>query len=307
MKNWKTITIAIVALTAVSLTAASVYALCWGGLGTPATYSPYTGTTNQYVGNPNGVTTVTPSTPTAPTTTTSTGQTSPTPTSLSTQNLAPVTQTNTQTPTLYTPPSTQIITPGYSSYGGCGGGCMGGRGYGASTYPNPATTAAPLTINQAIQIATIYVTSLNNPDLKVTQVEEYTANFYVLVNERSTGYGAFQLLINKNTGMVTPEPGPNMMWNTKYTFTTGYCNWYRAAPTTTPTVTVDQAKANAQQYLNAYYPGATVGDVTTFYGYYTIEVLNAGNTYGMLSVNAYTGQVWYHTWHGAFIQEAVVA
>ena len=23
---------------------------------------------------------------------------------------------------------------------------------------------------------------------------------------------------------------------------------------------------------------------------------------GMLSVNGYTGQVWYHTWHGPFVQ-----
>ena len=73
--------------------------------------------------------------------------------------------------------------------------------------------------------------------------------------------------------------------------------------TTAPlTVTVDQAKANAQQFLNANYPGTTVGDVDTFYGYYHIDVLQAGNTFGMLSVNGYTGQVWYHTWHGSFIQ-----
>jgi hypothetical protein len=26
----------------------------------------------------------------------------------------------------------------------------------------------------------------------------------------------------------------------------------------------------------------------------------------MLSVNGYTGQVWYHTWHGSFIQEKQV-
>jgi len=57
------------------------------------------------------------------------------------------------------------------------------------------------------------------------------------------------------------------------------------------------------RFLSTYYPGATIGDVTTFYGHYTLEVLSAGNTYGMLSVNGYTGQVWYHTWHGTFTQE----
>jgi hypothetical protein len=68
------------------------------------------------------------------------------------------------------------------------------------------------------------------------------------------------------------------------------------------TVTVDQAKTNAQLFLNANYAGTTVGDLATFYGYYHVDVLQASKTYGMLSVNGYTGQVWYHTWHGAFIQ-----
>jgi hypothetical protein len=69
------------------------------------------------------------------------------------------------------------------------------------------------------------------------------------------------------------------------------------------TVTEDQAKADAQQYLTANYAGTTVGDATAFYGYYTIEVLQNGDTFGMLSVDGYTGQVWYHTWHGTFIQQ----
>jgi hypothetical protein len=161
--------------------------------------------------------------------------------------------------------------------------------------------------NSINPIATTYVASLNNADLKVTQVEEYTANFYVQVNEKSTGYGAFQLLVNKATGVVTPEMGPNMMWNTKYTFGAGYCNWLRGTTTATPAITLEQAKTYSQQYLTTYLPGTTVGDVTTFYGYYNVEVLKAGSPYGMLSVNNYTGQVWYHTWHGAFIQELQVS
>lgn len=220
------------------------------------------------------------------------------------QTLNPITQTNTQAPTLYTPP-TQAISPGYRSGWGWGG-CMGrwSRSWGATSYP---TSATPLTINQAVDIAKTYVASLNNPDLQVKEVEEYTNNFYILVTEKSTGNGAFELLINKRTGVVTPEPGPNMMWNNKYTFGNGWCNWARSAITATPTVTVDQAKTYAQQYLNSYLPGATAGDVTAFSGHYTIEVESNGTPYGMLSVNSFTGQVWYHTWHGAFIQEQDVS
>jgi hypothetical protein len=74
-------------------------------------------------------------------------------------------------------------------------------------------------------------------------------------------------------------------------------------PTTTMTVTTIQATTDAQQYLTPYLPGTTTGDITTFYGYYTIEILNGTTPYGMLSINGYSGQVWFHTWHGAFMQE----
>jgi hypothetical protein len=39
-----------------------------------------------------------------------------------------------------------------------------------------------------------------------------------------------------------------------------------------------------------------------FYGYYTIHTLADGEIEGMLSVHGSTGQVWYHNWHGGFLQ-----
>jgi hypothetical protein len=54
--------------------------------------------------------------------------------------------------------------------------------------------------------------------------------------------------------------------------------------------------------LKAYLPGTSVADgVDRFYGYYNLDILKDGKTYGMLSVNGYTGAVWYHTWHGDWI------
>ena len=39
-----------------------------------------------------------------------------------------------------------------------------------------------------------------------------------------------------------------------------------------------------------------------FYGYYTIHTTDKdGNILGMLSVNGFSGDVWYHSWHGVFI------
>jgi len=53
--------------------------------------------------------------------------------------------------------------------------------------------------------------------------------------------------------------------------------------------------------LKGYLPGSKADEVEPFYGYYTIHVLKDGAIYGMLSVNGYTGQVWYHFWHGPFL------
>jgi hypothetical protein len=178
-----------------------------------------------------------------------------------------------------------------------GWGCHGWNGY-----VGTSATGTPINIDAAVTAANQYVASLGNTNLTVTEVEEYTQNFYVLVKEKSTGIGAFELLVDKYTGIVHPEMGPNMMWNTKYGMHNSMMGWTTTTQTTTMIVTVEQAKANAQQFLSTNYSGTTVGDVDTFYGYYHIDVVSAGNTYGMLSVNGYTGQVWYHTWHGSFVQ-----
>ena len=76
-----------------------------------------------------------------------------------------------------------------------------------------------------------------------------------------------------------------------------------STPTTKPGVTAAQAKTIAQTFLDARASGTKVRNVDTFPGYYTLDVIRDGKVFGMLSVNAYTGQVWYHGWHGVFIRE----
>jgi hypothetical protein len=66
-------------------------------------------------------------------------------------------------------------------------------------------------------------------------------------------------------------------------------------------VTEGQAEQYAQKFIDGYLPGAKVDQAERFYGYYTLHVLRDGQIYGMLSVNGYTGQVWYHSWHGQFL------
>jgi hypothetical protein len=151
----------------------------------------------------------------------------------------------------------------------------------------------------------------SNPDLQVVELMAFEKNFYAQVAEKSTEVNAFELLIDPYTGVVWPEYGPNMMWNTKYghmngmggMMMQGWAGHDFGQPTADMPVGLDQARKNAQSYLDARKSGLTIEEGTdVFYGYYTVHTLDKdGNTVGMLSVNGYTGRVWYHTWHGKFI------
>ncbi len=107
--------------------------------------------------------------------------------------------------------------------------------------------------------------------------------------------------------IVMPEPGPNVMWNTKYGVMGGMMSIYRQTPTSNMTVKPEQAKAIAQQYLNSNFSDTSAGDMDTFYGYYNVDVIMNSKPFGMLSVNGYNSQVWYHSWHGIYIQTVTVS
>lgn len=218
---------------------------------------------------------------------------------------------------------------GYGGYGMMGPGMMGGwgrggyginpttgvtgpgpYGLGSNGFPMhggwdwkyPDDTGAPITMDQAIEAVRRYLAAYGNPDLALTEVMEFSNHFYAEVEEENTGLHAFELLVNRYTGAVYPEPGPNMMWNLKYGHMGGMMGGWRGRPSGPTAVTPEQARSDAQQWLDVNLPGTAVADeADAFYGYYTLHVLTDGEVTGMLSVNGYTGQVWYHTWHGDFV------
>jgi hypothetical protein len=188
---------------------------------------------------------------------------------------------------------------GRTPYGHDPGGCpMGGGG----AWVDPGT-GTPITLDEAVEAAEAYIAAYGNSDLELAEVMEFSQNFYAQAREKSTGVYAFELLINPYSGAVHPEPGPNMMWNTKYGHMGGLMGgWWRGTPPAEMTVTPEQARELAQEYLDAQFAGAVVDEeVDTFYGYYTLHTLQDEEISGMLSVNGYNGQVWYHNWHGDFI------
>lgn len=182
---------------------------------------------------------------------------------------------------------------GYGGYG-MGPGMMGGYAQGV---PNQAGTR--ITMDRAIQQAENYATSAGN-GLQVAEVMEFQNNFYAVVMEKGSGKAAFEILIDPFTAAVSPEPGPNMMWNLKY----GHMG---SGASTENTVSLDQAREYAQKALDRQIPGAIVEeDGFSFYGYYTFDYKLNGQIAGMLSVNGFDGQPWFHTWHGSFISEKEV-
>jgi hypothetical protein len=159
-----------------------------------------------------------------------------------------------------------------------------------------------ISIDQAAEAARRYVAAYGNPDLKLTEVMEFEDNFYVEVEEESTSIHAIELLVDRYTGEVYPEPGPNMMWNFRYGHMGGMMGGWRRGPAGAMPVKPEQAREVAQQWLDRHLPGTSAAEqADTFYGYYTIHVMQDGRLFGMLSINGYSGDVWYHSWHGDFI------
>jgi hypothetical protein len=176
--------------------------------------------------------------------------------------------------------------------GGSMGGMMGGPFNGGNQN---------IGIDRAVTIAQGVAGSYSGGGLAVDEVMEFSNNYYASIREKSTGVGAFEILIDKSTGNVVEEP-PSMMWNTRYGMMGGMMGGAGFGTGGPTTVSSQQAQGMAQAWLDANQPGTKARTSDPFYGYYTVDFERAGSLVGMVSVNGYSGQVWYHTWHGSFIQ-----
>lgn len=207
-------------------------------------------------------------------------------------------------------------------------GMMGGQ-YGSGMMGNygDLTNLDPMSLADAETAVTNYLATLNNDNLSLGEIMIFDNHAYAQIMNNENGQGAFEVLIDPVTGNVFPEPGPNMMWNTEYgmmsgsnfgmmggmmngsgmmgngQYGSGMMGNFSYTPDTEINITAEDAISAAQEYLDTYFPGKTADThADTFPGYYTIHVLENSEPTGMLSVNAYTGQVFFHHWHGTFIE-----
>lgn len=204
--------------------------------------------------------------------------------------------------------------------GTCGGANYSG-GYGMMDgFYNQGFDAEPLSIYEVEGILDRYLEDLADPDLVVSEIMIFDNHAYAQILEDSTGIGAIEVLVDYQTSGVYPEQGPNMMWNLKYGHMAGSGTFrgpgmmmgsggsqvsqdadledFSEMP-----ISAADAITAAQEYLDSYLPGFQADDhAVMFYGYYTLHVLDGDKVSGMLSVNGYTGQVFYHNWHGVLLE-----
>ena len=163
--------------------------------------------------------------------------------------------------------------------------------------------AGDIGMDRAVKIAQDTASSYPSGGLAADEVIEFSNNYYASIREQGTQIGAFEILIDRASGRASREPGPDMMWNAKYSpMSGGMMGGVGVTGSGPMTVTAQQAQDIAQRWLDANRSGTNAGSPDSFYGYYTIDFQRTGRLVGMLSVNGYTGLVWFHSWHGSFIQ-----
>jgi hypothetical protein len=124
------------------------------------------------------------------------------------------------------------------------------------------------------------------------EVMWFDNGFYVELKD-SAQKPATEVIVDPRTGSVSTEPGPAMMWNTRF-------GMMPAGPGSKGAVDATKARSIAVAWLAANRAGTTVRTIDAYPGYFTLDLQRNGAVTGMMSVSSVTGAVWYHTWHGAF-------
>jgi hypothetical protein len=201
------------------------------------------------------------------------------------------------------------------------GGAAGGYGGGGSGSNGTAVPSAEQLTHVRDQV-NAWLARNDFKGYTVAEVMAFTNNDYVAVRN-ARNIPAFELLTDLHTNWLMEEP-PSMMWNTKYGamgdlgtratpmmggFMMGgvWNSWYGSGAG--KVTSTGHAASVANRWLAKADPGERVAPdlegagMGKFPGYYSFDTVKGGRTYGMLSINATSGVVWYHGWHGSFLAE----
>jgi hypothetical protein len=190
-----------------------------------------------------------------------------------------------------------------------GGGMMGGNGLGGTMMSTYAPSARPISQDEARRRAQGFV-GRYGAQVKIRDFMVFAENYYAQVVDATSGAGLAEVLVDRYTGIVQPEPGPDMLWNTRFGMQGGQSgngmmggiNQGRQVPSAPVRYTQAAARKLADTFVAGYLPGGKVLEGLPFPGYYTFDY-GRKTTEGMLSVNAFTGEVWVHGWHGVYLGE----
>jgi hypothetical protein len=183
-----------------------------------------------------------------------------------------------------------------------------------------AAAAEPLTVASTAQAVRTFLDELGKDNLALGEIMIFDNHAYAVIDDTTTGQGAFEVLVDPVRQVVHLEFGPSMMWNTTYgmhgsdpIFDRGMMGrgmmggrgefGPEAFTNDATPLTESEARQKALAYLEQAYPDQKLSATAeAFPGYFTFDVETGSTPVSMLSVNASTGQVWYHTWHGTFVE-----
>ena len=131
-------------------------------------------------------------------------------------------------------------------------------------------------------------------NVEVEDFMVFSGNYYAVLKDLNSSQYMAEILVDRYSGAAYAEPGPNMMWNTQL----------GAGRAKSEGADYDMAGAEmlVGDFLTGYLPGAQILESKAMPGYYTFD-FGRQEIEGMLSVNAYSGQIWVHTWHGPYLGE----
>jgi len=175
--------------------------------------------------------------------------------------------------------------PGYSYNYSWGPGMMGDIM--ALYYPG----AKPITDDEAKKSLQSFAREYGS-SMEIEDLMSFSNNYYAVLRDAASGEDLAEVLVDRFSGSPYPEPGPNMMWNTR--FGIGRAQAEGAG------YDMAGAKKLAEDFLAGFLPGAMIQESHAMPGYYTFD-FGRREIEGMLSVNAYSGQIWVHTWHGFYL------